>query len=120
MDHGDGALVALLLQIGIKGPELVYQEHALIYHGPGGKGADIGGVAALFQDPADHIELPVKVQPPVYLPGPGHEALEYGGHGVPGLGPQDLRHRGDLPPSDKGHPLLAADHLQKPLGLTAL
>ena len=120
MDHGNGALVALLLKVRVKFPQLMDQKHSLVNNGPGGEGADIGGVAALLKNPPDDIELPIKVQPPGNLRRALHEALENGRHGFPGFCAQHLCINGDLPPSYEGDALLAADHLQQLLSFPPL
>ena len=112
VNHGNGAFVAVLLQIGVKLPQLVYQEHPLIYNCSGGEGAHIGAVTALLKYPPDDIQLPVKVQPLGNISGATHKALVDGGHGLPRSGTQHLRRNRNLPPAQKGHTLLAAHHLQ--------
>ena len=120
MHHGNGAFVALLLQIRVEFPKLMHQEHPLIDHRSGGQGADIGFVIALLKHPPDHIQLPVKIQPSGQLCRSFHKALADHGHGLPGLRAQNLRFYRHIPPSKKAYPFLGADHLKELLRLTAL
>ena len=120
MHHGNGAFKFLLLQIQIEFAQLAHQKHTLVHQRAGGEGAHIGAVAALLKHPADHIELPLKVQPPRNLRRPGHKALPDGGHGIPGPLAQDPGVDGHLPPAQEFHALLGADHLAQLLSLAAL
>ena len=119
MHHGNGAFIGFLLKIRVELAKLVHQKHALIHHGAGGKGADIGGITALLKDPADDIQLPVKIQTPGNPCGSFREALADIGHGFPGPLPQYLRVHGYIPPAQETDPLFPADHFQKLLCLTA-
>ena len=64
VDQGDGALAVAVHQIGVELPQLPHQEHPLVHDGPAGEGADVGVDIGLLELPADHVQLPVKVQAP--------------------------------------------------------
>ena len=98
----------------------MHQEHALVNQGAGGEGADVGLVVALLEDPADDIELPVKVQPLGNVLGALYKALPNGWHGLLGPAAQDFGIHRHLPPAQEGNALLGADHLAELLSLAAL
>ena len=120
VDQGDGAFTVAVRQVGVELPQLSHQEHALVHDGPAGEGADVGVDIGLLKLPADHIQLPVKVQAPGAVRGPGHKALADAGHAVQGLLAQHLRVGGHLPPAQEGQPLFGRDDLQHLLGLGPL
>ena len=118
--HGNGALGTRILQIQVEFPQLVHQKHTLVYHRPGGEGANIRTFAALLKDPADYIQPPVKGQPRFHILRSPHKALVNAGHGILGPLPQHLRVYRHLTPAQEGNALLAANHLKELLGLAAL
>ena len=120
VDQGDGALTIRLRQVRVELPQLPHQEHALVHDGPAGEGANVGVHIGLLELPADHIQLPVKVQATGAVYRPGHKALADAGHTVQGLPAQHLRMGGHIPPAQEVQPLLGRDDLQHLLGLGPL
>ena len=120
VDQGDGRLIVPVLEVLVKPPELVDQEHALIDNGAAGEGADIGGVGGLLKDPAGDIELPVEVDPPCSPVGPPHKALFDAGHLCQSLAAQDGGLHRDAPPAEELHSLFFHNDLEHLLGLAPL
>ena len=113
VDHPDGGLVILVLQIGIKAAQLPHQEHPLVDDGPAGQAGHIGAAAGLLEHPADDVQPAVKVDALGHLGRLFDEALPDGGHAVPGGAAQDLGGHRHLAPAQEGQPLLAGDQLEQ-------
>ena len=120
VNHADGGLVVLVLQIRVELPQLLDQKHALIHDGAAGQAAHIGLLAGLLEHPARHIQPPVKSDPGLHSRRLSHKRLPDAGHTVPRLLPQILRAHRHLPPAQEGQPLLFTDDLKKLLRLIAL
>ena len=76
-------------------------------------------IVGLLKFPADDIELPVKIQSPFCLRRAADEALEDGGHAVPGPVTQHLRRHRHLPPAQEIQPFLLTDDLKHLFGPAA-
>ena len=118
--HGDGGGVFLRLQVRIEPPQLSHQEQPLVDDGAAGHAHHVGVVVGLFEFPSRHVQLPVEFQSGRRLRRAADEALLDGGHASQCRGAQDLRADGNVPPSQKLHPLFLQDDLQHLLGLAAL
>ena len=110
--HADGGLVVLVLQVRVKQPQLLHQEHALVDDSSAGQAAHIGTLAGLLEDPAHHIQPPVKVDALVHPGRLAHEGLPDAGHTASGLVTQHLRAHGHLPPAQEGQSFLLADDFE--------
>ena len=120
MDDGQGGGIVPALQIGVEGPQLADQEHALVDHGAAGQGDHVGAAAQLLEHPPGHVELSVKVQAGGHPLRPGHKGLGDIGHLGPGPPAQDLRAHRHRPPAQDGQALPLRRQRKLPLGLAAL
>ena len=120
MDHADGGLIVLVLQIRVELPQLLDQKHALIHDGAAGQAAHVGLLTGLLEHPANHIQPPVKGDTSGHSRRLSHKRLPDAGHTVPCLLPQILGAYRHLPPAKEGQPLLLADDLKQLLCLIAL
>ena len=93
MDHGNGRFIILIFQIREEGAELPHQKHSLVDDGPAGKRRHIGIGTALLKFPADHIELPVKIQIRLGILRPLDKDLIDIRHALSGLGSEHIRVR---------------------------
>ena len=120
VDHADGGLIVLVLQIRVELPQLLDQKHALIHDGAAGQAAHVGLLTGLLEHPANHIQPPVKGDTSDHSRRLSHKRLPDAGHTVPRLLPQILGAYRHLPPAKEGQPLLLADDLKQLLCLIAL
>ena len=107
------------MQVGVEGPQLVDQEHALVDHGATGQGDHVGVPAQMLEYPPGYIELSVKIQAGSRFLRPGHKSLEDARHFVPGSLAQNLRVHGHLPPAQESHAFLLGHQFELSLGLPA-
>ena len=119
VDHADGGFIVLVLQIEVELAQVVDKEHALVHDGAARKAGDIGAVAGLLEDPADDVELAVKVDALAHLGGLFDEALPDGGHTVAGFLAHGVGVYRHFAPCQKLEPLFAGDKLKKLHGLGA-
>ena len=119
MDHADGGFIVLVLQIEVELAQVVDEEHALVHDGAAGQAGDIGAVAGLLEDPADDVELAVKVDALAHLGRLFDEALPDGGHTVAGFLAHGVGVYRHFAPCQKLKALFAGDKLKKLHGLSA-
>ena len=113
VDHADGGLVVLILQVGVELPQLVDQEHALVDNGAAGQAGHIGAAGSLLKDPADDVQPPVKVDALADLGGLLDEALPDGGHAVPCLLAHHVGIHGHFAPGQEVQALFPGDDFKQ-------
>ncbi len=109
---GNGRLVIPILQIVIEFAQLHNKEHALVYNGAGGKGADIGILRTLLKLSSHHIEHAVKGNALLHEFRLLDKTLHDAGHGILCQVAQNFRMHRHRSPSQKPKSLLADDDLQ--------